>query len=217
MEAKRLCVYRFTSATIICLFIQYFLLTFSVLITNTNPLSPLKWIFGTFKSILSISTLLYLVPIGGLTVANGVMLLQNQLSSRKLGEISKALRKLLKFGFQTLTGLLLTWIFLRFLNEEYGSVTVKKTKEYNLKCIYLLLCGIATVGHCISKRQIDAIEFPVVQQRKYVRVKAAMYQNLWKALVESVFPSLLCALAVTTVMGMGVWGKNLENENILGE
>lgn len=114
------------------------------------------------------------------------------------------------------TGLLLTWIFLRFLSEEYGAVTVKKTKEYNLKCVYLLLCGVATVGHFISKKD-DGIEFPVVQQRKYVRVKAVTCQNLSRALVDSVFPSFLCALAVTTFMGMGVWSKNLENESVLGE
>lgn len=166
---------------------------------------------------LSISTLLYLAPIGSLTVANGVMLLYSQLSSRKLGEISKVLRKILKLGFQVLTGLLLTWIFLRFLNEEYGSVTNKTTKGYNLKCLYLILCGFATVGYFVSKRQSDMIEFPVLQQRKYIRVKAAMYENLWKALVESVFPSFMCALAVTTFMGIGVWSKNMENESLLGK
>lgn len=217
MEAKHLCVYRFTSATTTCLLIQYLLLTFLVLITNTNPLAPLTWIFGTFKSMLSLSTLLYLVPVGGLNVANGVMLLQSQLSSTKLGEISKVLRKLLKFGFQILTGLFLTWIYLRFLNEEYGSVTMRLTKEYNLKCIYLFLCGITTVGHFTSKRRNDVIKFPVVQQKKYVRVKAALYENLWKALAQSVFPSFLCALAVTTFMGIGVWSNNLENKGILGK
>ncbi|XP_063703165.1 nucleoporin Ndc1 [Culicoides brevitarsis] len=216
MEAKRLCAYRFTSATATCLLIQYLLLTFTVLIVNTNPLTPITWIFGTFRSMLRISTLFFLLPIGALTVANGVMLLLNYLSPKKPGEISKFLRKLTKVAFQFVTGLVLTWTFLRFLSEEYGRVLHRTTWEYNLKCVYLLLCGLVTVGHFISKRQTDVIEFPVLQQKKYLRIKTDFFTNFWKSLGESIFPSFLCALAVTTFMGISIWSKNLEKNNIFG-
>uniref|UniRef100_A0A336KX35 CSON000823 protein n=1 Tax=Culicoides sonorensis TaxID=179676 RepID=A0A336KX35_CULSO len=215
MEAKRLCVYRFTLATTICLLIQYLLLTFLVFITNVTPLSPFKWIFGTFRNMISLSTFLSFIPIGALTVFNGVMLLQNELSSRKVGELYKLLRKIIKFGIQLLTGLVSTFIFLSYLTPEYGSV-LTKSREYNLKCIYLLLCGIATVSYFTSKRQTDSIEFPVISQTKYVRIKSAIQDVLMKSLMDSIFPSVLCALAVTTFMGVGIWSKSMENDKIFG-
>lgn len=209
MEAKKICVSRFTLATLICVFVQYILSAVTLLIVNTSPFTPISWIFSSLSNAFSLYSLLYAIPLVFVVFGNGVMLTDKFLSARKSGRIGNGIKKLIKLGFQLVTALLLAWIYLRFLTPRYSAFRNKEDGEVNQRCVFLILAGIYAGVHYFMKKGIkETLAFPVIQQSKYSKIKAHLYKNVWDSFLDTIFPTLTCCVLIGGCMG--AWTKTFD-------
>lgn len=104
-----------------------------------------------------------------------------------------------------LIGFLTTWLYSRFLSDDYQTLFLKHsecaTDDYkpasnqvcvNEKYLLIALCGsMVAVWYCWKKDPSnEPCEFAIIHQSKYLRIRSYFYSILWTTLVQVFVPVL---------------------------
>lgn len=212
MECKRICVIRCLRAVACNVAMQFLLLALFLLFVNFSIWHPIDWVVHTFRLILSIYTWLYIAPLISVVIIYGIYLDKSYLSEKQMYRnrvmiiYKTTLPKCLFFTLHFLIGWLTAWMFSRFLSEDYQTLFLSRSEcttddnKLNSKqvCVnekYLLisLCGsLVAVWYCWKKDPSnESCEFPIIHQRKLLRIRAFLYSVLWTTMIQVFVPVIV--------------------------
>lgn len=209
LECKKICVIRCLHAVTCNVAMQFLLLALFLLFVNFSIWHPITWIVQTFRLILSIYTWLYITPLISVVIIYGIYLGKSYLREKKMYRTrfmimyKMTLPKCLFFTLHFLVGLLTTWLYSRFLSEDYHSLFLSRsecsTDDYKLnssqicvneKNLIISLYGsLVALWYCWKKDPSnESCEFPIIHQSKYLRVRSFLYSVLWTTLIQVFVP-----------------------------
>lgn len=211
LECKKVCAIRCLYAVICNVAMQFLLLALFLLFVNFSIWHPINWIMQTFRLILSVYTWLYITPLISVVIVYGFHLGKSYLKEKQMYRTrfmiiyKTTLPKCVFFTLHFLIGILTTWLYTRFLSNDYQSLFLNRsecsTDDYKLAlnqvCVnekYLLisLCGsMVAIWYCWKKDPSnEPCEFSIIHQSKYLRVRAYLYSVLWTTLIQVFLPVL---------------------------
>lgn len=193
MQCKRITVDRFLLATLYSLVAQLAPVTIFLLAVNFNLFHPITWLLDTTRLILSAYTWLYTLPLIISVCTHGVVWSKVFLSrthyhrNRFMLILNSGTQKLALLLTHTLVGFFTAWLFVRILNWRAAALST----EANW-C--LLLSGIFMGNfHFIKSRlRLDhTVPFPLIQQRRFLRIRAHLYSILQRSFITALMPSII--------------------------
>lgn len=201
LECKKLCMFRCLNAVGLSIAMQYILLTIFLLFVNFDIFHPINWISTTFSVMTSFYTWVSTMPLISAVIVFGVLLGNSFLGVKKYYPsrfrwfIATALRKFLFFVIHLMMGFLTAWLYARFLQEEYRSFLLQDFKRtyVNSRFTFLIFIGISSGIYYFVKENLkneSQIEFPVIQEKKFVKIRSLVYSTLYTSLAKSVGPTL---------------------------
>ncbi|XP_031626991.1 nucleoporin Ndc1 [Contarinia nasturtii] len=212
MECKRICVVRCLRAVTCNVLMQLLLLSLFLLFVNFSIWHPIDWLVQTFRVIISIYTWLYITPLISVVIVYGIFLGKSYLNEKRMYRnrfmiiYKTTLPKCLFFTLHFLIGILTTWLYSRFLSDDYQTLFLDRsectTDDYKLtssqvcvneKYVLISLCGsLVAIWYCWKKDPSnESCEFPIIHQSKYLRARAFFYSVLWTTLIQVFVPVIL--------------------------
>lgn len=209
MECKKICVIRCLRAVTCNVAMQFLLLALFLLFVNFSIWHPIDWVVQTFRLILSIYTWLYIAPLISVVIVYGIHLGKSYLNEKQMYRTrfmiiyKTTLPKCLFFLLHFLIGILTTWLYSRFLSDDYHSLFLNRsecsTDDYKLAsnqvCVnekYLLISlygSMVAIWYCWKKDPSnEPCEFSIIHQSKYLRVRSFLYSVLWTTLIQVFVP-----------------------------
>lgn len=211
-QCKRICVLRCLHAVTCNVAMQFLLLASFLLFVNFSVWHPIEWMVQTFKLILSIYTWLYITPLISIVIIYGIYLGKSYLREQQMYRTrfmiiyKTTLPKCLFFTLHFLIGYLTTWLYSRFLSEDYQSFYLNRsectTDNYQLgsheicvneKLVLISLYGaMFAIWYCWKRDPTQqACEFSIIHQSKYLRIRAFLYSVLWATLLQVFVPVVM--------------------------
>lgn len=212
IQCKRICVLRCLHAVTCNVAMQFLLLALFLLFVNFSVWHPIEWVVQTLKLILSIYTWLYITPLISVVIIYGIYLGKSYLHEQQMFRTrfmiiyKTTLPKCLFFTLHFFIGYLTTWLYSRFLSEDYQSLFLNRsectTDDYQLdtheicvneKFVLISLYGaMFAIWYCWKRDPTQqACEFPIIHQSKYLRIRAFLYSVLWSTLVQVFVPVIV--------------------------
>lgn len=212
LECKRICVIRCLRAVTCNVAMQFLLLALFLLFVNFSIWHPINWVVQTFRLILSIYTWLCITPLISVVIIYGIYLGKSYLNEKQMYRnrfmiiYKTTLSKCLFFTLHFLIGILTTWLYSRFLSDDYHTLFLSRsecsTDDYKLGsgqvCVnekYLLISlygSLIAIWYCWKKDPSnESCEFPIIHQSKYPRIRAFLYSVLWTTLIQVFVPVLV--------------------------
>lgn len=198
MGCKEILLWRLIYAVICSVLSQVLILIAFLFIINVNILHPLIWIVSTLSTLTSLNTWLFLIPLGSIIFAQGIICSKDYVfeTSYRTNRIMKflgafSIRNLIILSLHIVTGVLIVWMYLNLLGETHGSLyTQCKLNQYCLieETFFMLLNGLWIGVFYFTKQYISEeknIQFPVIQQKSFLSVhlgaklKQAMKNAIW--------------------------------------
>lgn len=213
LECKKLCVRRCFYAVLYSVAAQFVLLTTFLLFVNFSALHPFDWLYATVAAILSWRTWLSLLPLLAAVVAHGILLGKAQLAERRFhpnrfATISRtAGPQASLFAMHMAIGLLTAWLYVRYLPAAYATpfgdcaeVGVGAHRYcLNDSYVLLLLAGCYTSMYYFvrerCRRPLVFVQFPLVQQARYLEMRTNVHAILVDSLRAAVLPTVAFAVA----------------------
>ncbi|XP_044728606.1 nucleoporin NDC1 [Chrysoperla carnea] len=200
---KEILLWRLSTAVVWSVISQIFILTLFLAIVNLNILHPIDGLSIVFNTIFSWRTVFYLVPLAGITFAQGVICSKEYISgnpflSTRFAIIINLLsiRSIILCGLHTLSGLMTVWLYLTLLQiQNYNSI-VKICANGLLKCLnepnlFLTISGL-WIGfyYFIKEHLVSAknIFFPVIEQNPFLQIKSTMFNLFSTSIFNASLP-----------------------------
>lgn len=191
-ECWNICRDRFKSVILLSVAIQYLLLLLcSLLLLNISFLHPVYWFKETLGILCS--------PLMLVTVVHGYFKLRPFIEetiyrpTRFSKFTTSATFECIIFMLNLLIGLCTSQIFLRFLNDDIRSFTIKtEEKRYlNEKSAYIILHGIFARCYFSRKRRASEqhITAPVVHQSKFLQLRRQFVSVIKSSMAKSLMPT----------------------------
>ncbi|XP_056631509.1 nucleoporin NDC1 [Diorhabda sublineata] len=211
--------------SVICsVFSQLVLLQIYVLLSNVDIFHPLQWILTSLKTFTSFNTWLFVIPFLSIIFAQSIICAKdyvfksNYCSTRFQKFISAfSMHNLVLLILHVLAGPMLIWLFLSLGGGNYQSlikVTENKTYVLNEGSFFLILSGFWTGFYYFLKVYISEkhLAFPIIQQRKWLQLKAQMGPLLKESFLLSVWPTMYYIIIYA------IWGSTFRTslKNTLG-
>lgn len=221
LECKKICVVRCLRAVTCNVAMQFLLLALFLLFVNFSIWHPITWVVQTFRLILSIYTWLYIAPLISVVIVYGLYLGKSYLNEKKSYRnrfmiiYKTTLPKCLFFTLHFLIGSLTTWLYSRFLSDDYQTLFLNRsecsTDDNKLNssqvCVnekYLLISlfgSLVAVWYCWKKDPSnESCECPIIHQSKYLRVRSFLYSVLWTTLIQ-VFVPVIASYVFYSLIG----------------
>lgn len=164
------------------------------LLMNIDILHPLQWIKNAYSS----GTWFYLISLGVMTFAQGVLmskdfLMESPCIRTRFGTICSAFqpRNLVMAFLNMVFGAMIVSYYSGLLGDKTKIFTEDSGKCLNERNLYLIACGIWVGLYTTFHRQICEVRvvmFPMVQQLKYPQVKLKLGQLVMQSFKEAVLP-----------------------------
>ncbi|XP_075154213.1 nuclear division cycle 1 [Haematobia irritans] len=213
LECKKLCLYRCLTAVALSIMMQFFLLTVFLLFVNFHPFHLLNWITETFGLVFSFYTWLSIMPLISAVIIYGILLGKSHLAVKQYHGtrfkwlLGTVVRKSLFLMTHIVVGFLTAWLYTRYLHMDYRSLVYKC---YALDCInpyYLFLvgAGISAGSYHFFKENLHQepeVEYPIIQEKKLVKIRSLLYSTLYKSLMKSFMPTICYAFGFWILGGM---------------
>ncbi|XP_059609413.1 nucleoporin Ndc1 [Phlebotomus argentipes] len=199
-ECRKICTERFLQALICSTGLQFIVLSAFLLILNFDILHPVAWVYGSVGMFFSIYTWIRIIPVIGSVIVYGKMLARHLVSPPKMYRTRFYLHLLSEeMIFLTIAhgvvGFFLMWLSIRFLPDEYNSAVMDCDGSwcYNDKYFFFMLTGIVTAV-IFNKKEVQVtenlVEFPVIMQGKYQRMKSNFSEIFFKSVTNAIFSSV---------------------------
>lgn len=209
IECKKICVIRCLRAVTCNVAMQFLLLALFLLFVNFSIFHPVDWVVQTFRLILSVYTWLYIAPLISVVIIYGIYLGKSYLNEKQMYRnrfliiYKTTLPKIWFFILHFLVGSLTTWLYSRFLSDDYQSLFLNRTEcstdDYKLSssqlCVnekYLLISlygSLVAIWYCWKKDPSnESCEFPIIHQSKILRIRSFLYSVLWTTLLQVFVP-----------------------------
>lgn len=193
---KQICVQRFTTATIYSLMAQITPLIVFLLFVNFDLFHPLNWLGQTFSLVFSIYTWMYMVPLIVMVFLHGIVLSKIYMTKtnyyrnrfvmhlKTIGKKFITLVSLFGVGFQT------AWMFVKIFERNGG--------EFSTESRWFILSSGAFMGiYYFVKEKMKLkqdLDFPLIQQSRFLRIRDQFYSNLYRSLRISITPTMIFVL-----------------------
>lgn len=220
LECKRICVVRCLRAVTCNVLMQFLLLALFLLFVNFSIWHPIDWFVSTFRVILSIYTWLCITPLISVVIVYGIYLGKSYLNEKRIYRnrfmiiYKTTLPKCLFFTLHFLIGTLTTWLYSRFLSDDYQTLFLDRSECgtdddkltsgqvcVNEKYLLITLCGsLVAIWYCWKKDPSnESCEFPIIHQSKYLRARAFLYSVLWTTLIQVFVPVILSHVSYSLI------------------
>ncbi|KAK3929240.1 Nucleoporin Ndc1 [Frankliniella fusca] len=200
--AREIFISRILSAVVWSIFLQCLYVSYVLFLMNIDILHPLQWIRSAYSSITNVGTWFYLIPLGVMTFAQGVLMSKDFMTESpcirtRFGTICSAFqpRNLVMAFLNMIFGAMIVSYYSALLGDETNILTQECGNEQgkclNERNLYLIACGIWIGLYTTFQRQMcetRVIMFPMVQQLKYPQVKLKLGQLVMQSIKEAVFP-----------------------------
>lgn len=172
---------------------------------NFNPWHPILWIERTLNRSLSMRTWLYFCPICLAICMQSIMFCKDFMVVGRYFRMRFAayynmfsFHNLIMGTLYTVTGGLMTWLHVPLLKEKYGEMYVACSTDGNEMCVveaylFLILNGFWIGIYFFVNDYVFGLKtlfFPVVQQFKFLRVKAELQSLIKQAVIDALLPSV---------------------------
>lgn len=207
--AREIFVSRMLKAIVWSIVLQCVYVSHVLFLMNTDILHPVQWIKNAYTSISSPGTWFYLLPLGVMTFAQGVLMSKDLLTEApcvrtRFGILCSAVqpKNVVMAVLNMVFGAMIVSYYSALLGEE-TNILSRKCGSENGKCLnernlYLISCGIWIGLYASIKRQIwevRCVMFPMVQQLKSSQVKMRLGQFVLQSFKEAVLPYIyFCVL-----------------------
>ncbi|XP_037953144.1 nucleoporin Ndc1 [Teleopsis dalmanni] len=204
LECRKICIKRCIKALCLSVLLQYLLLSLFLLVINFSAFHPIRWLSQIFSDLFSLGTWLSSLPLLFAIIGYGVVLGKLHLARKRYYETrfmwltNVLFRKIIFFGMHVAVGLLTACIYANFLHADYRNLYVKC---YGTDCVnsrFILLPIVGVVAGCLhffseNLRKEPHIEFPIIEEKKFVQMRSTLYSTLYKSIVETLAPMLCLA------------------------
>jgi nucleoporin NDC1 len=211
LPLKRICAERFLYAIFYCVFAQYFLFFLFLFFINFN-VHPVVWIKQSITLLFSVSTWFWSTPLISAVILHGILLAKNCLSLKTFYSTQfsmlthTAVKRTIFLSMYMLIGFLTAWLYSTYLPKTYASLfrTCNDTNNcLSEKHLFLTVGGLFAGAYYFFKIHVKdtGITFPVVQQSKFIRVRACLWGTVCKSMGNAVQPTIFYAIAYSVVRG----------------
>lgn len=205
MSYREIILRRVTAAVCWSLALQAVLLVTVLFVLNFNPWHPVSWIERTAALCVSLGTWLYFCPVGLAICMLSIMSCKDFMVVRRYCGTRFAiycnmftLHNLIMFTLYAVTGGLITWMHLCLLGGKYGKMFAMCSADDNKLCLvegylFLILNGFWIGMYYFVNDYVfghKSLYFPVVQQFKFLQVKAELQSLVKRAMIDSLSPSV---------------------------
>lgn len=212
IESKKIFVLRCFHAVLLSAGLQFLLLAVFLLFVNFNIFHPIKWIAETISLVLSFYTWFCIMPLISVTITYSLLLGNSYLAVRKYYSTriswiyGTGLRKISFLGIYIMIGFLTAWLYSRFLKDDYKSIIVEcfEGNCLNLRFMFLALAGVYSGIYFFFKERLTTepeIQFPLINESKYVKIRSTLYSTLYSCLLKSFTPTL-CYMVLFWLFGI---------------
>nr|XP_029712592.1 nucleoporin Ndc1-like [Aedes albopictus] len=201
LECRKICVERFIYAIVYSVAVQFVLLTVFLLLVNFSLLHPVAWIVGSFRLMVSLSTWIWILPLVSAVIVHGVFLAKSYLAGirycpTRFQQIYRSIiTQSILLVVNCVVGFLTAWLYTRFLRDDYRIMFLSKEGAgsiLNEKYLFLLLGGTFAGVYYFIRNQSErlVLSFPVIQQPRYLQIRAHLYSVIYRSLFTSFVPTL---------------------------
>lgn len=207
--AREIFVSRMLKAIVWSIVLQCVYVSHVLFLMNTDILHPVQWIKNAYLSISSLGTWFYLLPLGVMTFAQGVLMSKDLMKESpcirsRFGILCSALqlKNIVMAVVNMVFGAMVVSYYSALLGEETNILSRKCGSEHgkclNERNLYLISLGVWIGLYASVKRQIwevHCVMFPMVQQLKSSQVKMRLAPLVLQSFKEAVLPYLyFCVL-----------------------
>lgn len=188
-ELKSICRDRFKNVIILSIAIQSLLLMIYSILLNIGFLHPVTWV-KEFVSTLCTPLMLVIVIHGYFTLKP--FLQQNVYHPTRLSKFIKSFAHESSMLFLNFfIGFFTALLFIRYLNEDFKTFTIKSdTKKYlNEKYAFLILNGAFIRCYFYLKRSSEHITFNMIHQSKFVQLRRQIVTVLKASFIKTLLPT----------------------------
>lgn len=194
VQCKRITVDRFLKATLYSIAAQIAPVTIFLLFVNFNLFHPITWLWDTTRLIFSVYTWIYMFPLVLAVSMHGIIWSKIFLSqtdyypNRFMLILNTCTKKAALLVTHTLVGFFTAWLFVKILSWK----AVGGLSDESRWC--LLFGGMFMGSFYFLKSRLKLIQdvpFPLIQQRRFLRVRAQLYSILQGSFFTALMPSLI--------------------------
>ena len=214
---KDILVRKLVRAVACSVFSQIAILLIYVLVANVNFLHPLEWLTSILNTFTYVSTWLFVIIFSFIIFAQCLICAKDYVfmtsySSTRFQQLLHifSLHNFILLCLHVIIGGAFTWQILVVIDSSSKSLTVKCKidKSCLVEDTFFLIVGSFWTGlYFFLKVYISTkqLVFPVVQQRKFLRVRSNVSGLFTESMVMSAWPTLYFA------MFYYIWGQSMEN------
>lgn len=201
-HGREIFVPRIAGAIVWSIVLQCLYVSCVLFLMNTDLLHPLQWIKNTYLSIANIGTWFYLIPLGVMTFAQGVLMskdfmLEDLCTRTRFGIVCSAFqpRSVVIAILNMVFGAMIVSYYSALLGEDTNILTKncgsERGKCLNERNFYLIASGVWIGLYSSIKRQVWEVRvlmFPMIQQLKYPQVKTRLGHLVIQSFKEAFLP-----------------------------
>lgn len=200
VRCKQILLKKLSYAVVSSVFSQVFILVIFLFLVNFNLIHPKDWIKSTLSIFLSISTWLFLIPFSAIVFSQSAIcakdyVLQSNCCTTRFQKIFEILstRNFVLLVLHVVTGGLQVWLYVSLgrLYED-APYDCKGKSCVRQQHVFLIASGMFTGFYFFVRVYVKdkKLDFPVIQQSKFLQVKGNVLYLLDKARRRSTWPTL---------------------------
>lgn len=212
VRCKQILLKKLSYAVVSSVFSQIFILILFLFIVNFSLIHPKQWIHSTLSVVISINTFLFLIPFSCIIFCQSVIcakdyVLQSQCCTTRFQKVFEivSIRNFVLLLLHVIVGGLHAWLYVS-LSGLYTSAPYDCTSDSCVRQqhVFLIASGFFVGLYFFIRVYIKdkKLDFPVIQQRKWLQLKGNMLPLLNKARSRAVWPVLYF------VIFYYIWGQN---------
>lgn len=204
-EFKKLCIERLIYAVIYSISMQCILFVIFILFINFSLIHPITWITTSFSTVFSIYTWIWITPLITAVIIYWIFLSKINLEnpewySSRFHKVSKNFLKLIWFYFiHIIIGLLTTFFYTKYLNDDYKYIAQKCRDESDKQClnekfVILILGGIYAAMYYFLRDQQKTdkkLNFPVIQIPKFQQIRSNFIFVFFDSMQKTFMPTII--------------------------
>ncbi|XP_055377496.1 nucleoporin Ndc1 [Condylostylus longicornis] len=201
IECKKICVLRCIHVLFISCAIQFLLLAVFLLFVNFSAFHPFTWLSSTLGLFFSFYTWIYALPLISIVISyvilssNSYLAVNNYHPTRFSWLCAVGPKKIAFIVICIALGFLTSWLYSRYLSDEYNTFIFNCFDGYCLNSRYMFITwgGIYSGLYYFCKEKLTTdpdIKFPVINEKRYVQVRSALYKILYTCLIKSFVPTV---------------------------
>jgi nucleoporin NDC1 len=205
MSYREIISWRATAAVFWSFVIQTAFLLMILFLMNFNIWHPVLWIQQSAGLCLSLGTWVYMLPLGFVMCAQGIVCCKDYMVASRYCGTRFAIfcnmfspRTLIMGTLYAVISGCITWIYLSLLRGKYGQMAAVCSSDDNKTCLieghlFLMLNGFWRGIYFFVHDYIFSprtLMFPVIQQFKFLQVKAELQSLMKQAMIDAISPTM---------------------------